>query len=65
MSREPAFGQYNPLTGAPTTRYLNGQLVVPNIIHAHGAESKRDRKRRETVNKVELLHEESWRTRDE
>lgn len=46
-------------------RYANGQMVVPNIIPPQHAESKRDRKRRETVNKIELLHDESWRMRDE
>lgn len=39
--------------------------AIPTIIPPQHAESKRDRKRRETVNKVELLHDESWRNRDE
>ena len=38
---------------------------LPNILPPQHAESKRDRKRRETVNKVELLNDESWRSRDE
>ncbi|KAL7420994.1 hypothetical protein Q5752_003878 [Cryptotrichosporon argae] len=37
----------------------------PNILLPLAAESKRDRKRRETVNKVEMLHNESWASRDE
>jgi hypothetical protein len=46
-------------------RYMNGMPVVPNLIPPQHAESKRDRKRRETVNKIELLHQESWNNRDE
>ncbi|WWC63887.1 uncharacterized protein I303_106492 [Kwoniella dejecticola CBS 10117] len=37
----------------------------PTIIPPQHLESKRDRKRRETVNKIEMLHDESWRNRDE
>ncbi|ORX39331.1 hypothetical protein BD324DRAFT_619272 [Kockovaella imperatae] len=37
----------------------------PTIIPPQYAESKRDRKRRETINKIEMLHDESWRNRDE
>jgi hypothetical protein len=37
----------------------------PNIIPANPSESKRDRKRRETINKIEYLHDESWKNRDE
>lgn len=37
----------------------------PNILPPIHSESKRDRKRRETINKIEILHDESWRTRDE
>jgi hypothetical protein len=43
---------------APTT-------TGPNILPPLLSESKRDRKRRETINKIEILHDESWRTRDE
>ncbi|KAK8844059.1 hypothetical protein IAR55_006853 [Kwoniella newhampshirensis] len=39
--------------------------TFPTIIPPQHAESKRDRKRRETVNKIEMLHDESWRNRDE
>ncbi|TYJ57664.1 hypothetical protein B9479_001517 [Cryptococcus floricola] len=46
------------------SRYYQ-QGVVPTLIPPQHAESKRDRKRRETVNKIEMLHEESWRARDE
>lgn len=38
---------------------------IPNIIPPQAAESKRDRKRRETVNKIEMLHNGSWNNRDE
>ncbi|WRT69210.1 uncharacterized protein IL334_006194 [Kwoniella shivajii] len=38
---------------------------LPNILPPQHAESKRDRKRRETVNKIEMLHDESCRNRDE
>ncbi|OCF35691.1 hypothetical protein I317_03215 [Kwoniella heveanensis CBS 569] len=38
---------------------------IPTILPPQHAESKRDRKRRETVNKIEMLHDESWRNRDE
>jgi hypothetical protein len=37
----------------------------PTIIPPQHLESKRDRKRRETVNKIEMLHDESLRNRDE
>ncbi|KAK4687681.1 hypothetical protein P7C73_g2435, partial [Tremellales sp. Uapishka_1] len=37
----------------------------PMLLPPKYAESKRDKKRRETVNKIELLHDESWRNRDE
>ncbi|WVW79509.1 hypothetical protein I302_101478 [Kwoniella bestiolae CBS 10118] len=37
----------------------------PTILPPLHSESKRDRKRRETVNKIEMLHDESWRNRDE
>ncbi|OCF56324.1 hypothetical protein L486_06266 [Kwoniella mangroviensis CBS 10435] len=37
----------------------------PTILPPIHSESKRDRKRRETVNKIEMLHDESWRNRDE
>ncbi|AAW44001.1 hypothetical protein CNBF2970 [Cryptococcus deneoformans B-3501A] len=47
------------------SRYLPQQGTIPTIIPPQHAESKRDRKRRETVNKIEMLHDESWRTRDE
>ncbi|BEI84403.1 hypothetical protein CcaverHIS002_0410070 [Cutaneotrichosporon cavernicola] len=36
-----------------------------NLLPPQAAESKRDRKRRETVNKIELLHSTSWQHRDE
>jgi hypothetical protein len=39
--------------------------AVPNMLPAPGAESKRDRKRRETINKIEVLHNASWNTREE
>jgi hypothetical protein len=39
--------------------------TAPNILPPQAAESKRDRKRRETVNKIELLHNGSWNNRDE
>lgn len=38
---------------------------IPTIIPPQAAESKRDRKRRETVNKIEMLHNGSWNNRDE
>lgn len=38
---------------------------LANFIPPQHAESKRDKKRRETVNKIESLHDESWRKRDE
>jgi hypothetical protein len=38
---------------------------IPTILPPQHAESKRDKKRRETVNKIEMLHDESWRNRDE
>ena len=38
---------------------------TPIILPPVPNESKRDRKRRETINKIEMLHDESWRTRDE
>lgn len=37
---------------------------VPALLPVQN-ESKRDRKRRETINKIERLHEESWNARDE
>jgi hypothetical protein len=37
----------------------------PNILPPIHNDSNRDRKRRETINKIEILHDESWRTRDE
>lgn len=48
-----------------SSRYMNGIPVTANTIPAQPSESKRDRKRRETVNKIETLHEESWKSRDE
>lgn len=39
--------------------------AIPTILPPQHAESKRDRKRRETVNKIELLHNGSWLNRDE
>lgn len=36
-----------------------------NLIPQQQGESKRDRKRRETVNKIEMLHNGSWLNRDE
>lgn len=36
-----------------------------NLIPQQHGESKRDRKRRETVNKIEMLHNGSWLNRDE
>ncbi|RXK38965.1 hypothetical protein M231_03695 [Tremella mesenterica] len=39
--------------------------TLPTIIPPQHMESKRDRKRRETVNKIELLHDESWRTKED
>lgn len=38
---------------------------VLTLLQPTAAESKRDRKRRETINKIEVLHDESWRNRDE
>ncbi|TXT13715.1 hypothetical protein VHUM_01082 [Vanrija humicola] len=39
--------------------------AIPTILPPQQSESKRDRKRRETVNKIELLHNGSWNNRDE
>ncbi|WVQ81395.1 hypothetical protein IAT38_003519 [Cryptococcus sp. DSM 104549] len=47
------------------SRYQPQQSALPTILPPQHAESKRDRKRRETVNKVEILHDESWRNREE
>jgi hypothetical protein len=48
------------------SRYVAGPSApIPTILPPQHAESKRDRKRRETINKVEMLHDESWRNRDE
>jgi hypothetical protein len=39
---------------------------IPTIIPPPSiTESKRDRKKRETINKIEVLHDESWRNREE
>lgn len=42
-----------------------GSSSLSNLIPPHASESKRDRKRRETINKIEVLHDESWRNREE
>ncbi|WVO15406.1 hypothetical protein L204_103064 [Cryptococcus depauperatus] len=48
------------------SKYLQQQQgPIPTLIPPQHAESKRDRKRRETINKIELLHEESWKTKEE
>ncbi|WVR08971.1 hypothetical protein IAU60_006030 [Kwoniella sp. DSM 27419] len=47
------------------SKYQPQQGSIPTILPPQHAESKRDRKRRETVNKIEMLHDESWRNRDE
>lgn len=39
---------------------MPGQIIGPPQ-----GESKRDRKRREIINKVEKLHDDSWNSRDE
>jgi hypothetical protein len=45
--------------------HTSAHTAAPNILPPQAAESKRDRKRRETVNKIELLHSTSWQNRDE
>lgn len=47
------------------SKYPPGPSQPPTILPPAHAESKRDRKRRETVNKIELLHSGSWANRDE
>lgn len=50
------------MVGAPPM--IHGSSL-PTIIPPQAMESKRDRKRRETVNKIEMLHDESWKGREE
>ena len=73
-SNTPAYYPYStnpvpPAQRAPSLSYpvpsKNPGEGGPVILPPTAAESKRDRKRRETINKIELLHDESWRTRDE